>query len=183
MKIRALAALAALGVLLPAPRLPAAGLPGYVGSKACRDCHEENFRQWSMTPHARMLLDVKTHPEAVYADKFSPEIPFTKRDITHVVGSHWVQKYLTEIDGVLYVLPKTWNVPNREWESFSVFNWRQKPYSVACYGCHTVGLDIATGSFVEEAIGCESCHGPGARHAGSEQAADIVNPARLSYER
>jgi hypothetical protein len=161
----------------------AAGLPGYAGSKACRDCHEETYRQWSMTPHARMLLDTKTHPEAIYADNFSPDIPFTKKDITHVVGSHWVQKYLTRIDGVLYVLPKTWNVPLREWESFSVFNWRQKPYSAACYGCHTVGLDIKTMTFAEEAVGCESCHGPGKKHADSEDPKDIVNPAKLPDDR
>ncbi len=174
------ALLAALA--LPVP-LPAAGLPGYAGSTTCKECHDENYRQWQMTAHARMLMDVKTHPEAIYADKFSPEIPFTRKDITHVVGSHWVQKYLTEIDGVLYVLPKTWNVPLRDWEPFSVFNWRQKPYSVACYGCHTVGLDIKSKSFTEEAIGCEACHGPGKKHAASEKPEDIVNPTRLTKER
>ena len=34
-----------------------------------------------------------------------------------------------------------------------------------CHGCHTVGLDVETGHFVEPNIGCESCHGPGGWHA------------------
>jgi hypothetical protein len=172
----------AVGFLVP-NIVPAAGLPGYVSSKNCKECHEENYKQWSRTPHARMLIEAKGNPEAILADKFSPEIPFTKKDITHVVGSHWVQKYLTRVDGELYVLPKTWNIPNRDWEPFSIFNWRAKPYSLACYGCHTVGLDIKTKTFAEEAVGCESCHGPGEKHSKSEQAADIVNPAKLPKDR
>lgn len=182
--IRAAFAGFVFGVLVMAPiSSPAGGLPGYVGSDVCRECHEENYRQWSLTPHARMLRDAKKYPEAIAADKFSPEIPFTKRDITHTVGSHWVQKFLTDIDGELYVLPKYWNIPARDWEPYSIFNWRAKPYSLSCYGCHTVGLDIKTKGYVEEAIGCESCHGPGARHAGSEDAGDIVNPSDLTKER
>jgi hypothetical protein len=159
------------------------GLPGYVGSDGCQECHEETYRQWSLTPHARMLRDVKKHPDAILADKFNPEIPFTKKDITHVVGSHWVQKFLTTIDGEMYVLPKYWNIPQRDWEPYSIFNWRAKPYSLACYGCHTVGLDIKTKGFTEEAVGCEACHGPGAVHAKSQEAKDIVNPAKIPKDR
>ncbi len=171
------------GILSGAAMAHAGGLPGYVGSEACRECHLEDYVEWGRTPHARMLMDAKKFPQAVMADKFSPEIPFSRREITHVVGSHWVQKYLTKIDGTLYVLPKTWNIPIQDWEAFSVFNWRQKPYSVACYGCHTVGLDIKTKTFAEEGIGCESCHGPGQKHVGSQAPADIVNPAKLPKDR
>jgi hypothetical protein len=155
------------------------GLPGYAGSETCRQCHEEIYVQWSKTPHARMRRAVGMHPGAVAADKFSPEIPFTKKDIAYSIGSHWIQKYLTEIDGELYVLPKYWNLTKRDWEPYSIFNWRNKPYSVNCYGCHTVGFDPKTKTHFEDAIGCEACHGPGLEHTGSEDPSDIVNPLKL----
>lgn len=155
------------------------GLPGYAGSGTCGECHEKVYEQWKKTPHARMRRDTGQFPDAVAADKFSPEIPFTKKDIAYTIGSHWIQKYLTRIDDDLYVLPKYWNLTKRDWEPYSIFNWRNKPYSLNCYGCHTVGFDPETKTHFEDAIGCEACHGPGKKHAESEEAADIVNPARL----
>jgi hypothetical protein len=157
----------------------AGGLPGYAGSETCRECHEEAYRQWAMTPHARMRRDALKFPEAIAADKFTPEIPFGKESIRYVIGSHWIQKYLTEIDGELYQLPKYWNLTKRDWEPYSIFNWRSKPYNVNCYGCHTVGFDPETRTHFEDAIGCEACHGPGKKHTESTDAADIVNPEKL----
>jgi hypothetical protein len=37
-----------------------------------------------------------------------------------------------------------------------------------CMGCHTVGFDAATGAAAEEAVGCESCHGPGSIYGVKE---------------
>ena len=99
------AAILAIGLALTSPAA-AAGLPGYAGSKSCKECHPQLWKQWSLTPHARMLRNVKENPDAIAAEKFSPEIPFRKKDITFTIGSHWLQKYLTVIDGEFYVLPK-----------------------------------------------------------------------------
>jgi hypothetical protein len=126
-----------------------------------------------------MLRNVRENSDAIAAEKFSPEIPFRKKDITYTIGSHWLQKYLTVIDGEFFVLPKYWSFTKGDWEPYSIFNWRSKPYSLNCYGCHTVGFDPVSKTLVEDAIGCEACHGPGAKHAASQEPADIVNPARL----
>jgi hypothetical protein len=171
---------------LAAPRVHAefGGLPGYVGSNNCKDCHGRIYEQWKLTPHARMLVNAKRDPTAVLANDFNPSIPFTKSDISYSVGSHYVQKYLTRIDGVLYVLPKFWNVPKRAWEPYSIFNWRQNPYNIFCDGCHTVGFDPDTQTFYEPGIGCESCHGPGREHMLSDgDPAKIVNPDKLDPDR
>jgi len=58
-----------------------------------------------------------------------------------------------------------------------------------CFGCHTTGSDAAEGFDPDQAtpgVGCESCHGPGGRHATlmSEQNLEegrqaIFNPVRL----
>jgi hypothetical protein len=57
----------------------------------------------------------------------------------------------------------------------------------ACTGCHSGRSRAIQGReglysdppFVELAIGCENCHGPGAVHAAQAKATAIVNPARL----
>jgi hypothetical protein len=156
---------------------------GYATSESCRECHPEIYRQWKMTSHARMLRNAKEDPSAVLADNFAEEIPFTKDDIDFTLGSHWIQKYLTKIEGEMYILPKFWNIVEGEWEPYSIWNWRSRPYSHHCNWCHSVGYDTDAKTFVEESIGCEACHGPGQKHADSAEAADIVNPAKLPKDR
>lgn len=68
-------------------------------------------------------------------------------------------------------------------------SWENK-----CAGCHQTGLSIRSddsasyggtavtevvSGYVELNIGCEACHGPGAAHAASRNAADIINPGNF----
>lgn len=56
-----------------------------------------------------------------------------------------------------------------------------------CLDCHATGVDVRyqpathrwTTKMVTLGIGCESCHGPGARHAETQLPEDIVRPSRL----
>jgi len=167
-----------------AARAEYGGLPGYAGSETCAGCHPEVYAQWRLTPHARMLVDTAEDPFAVLATDFHEGIPFQREDIAYTVGNHWIQKYLTRIDGVLYVLPKYWNIAERRWEPYSIWNWREQPYNVYCDGCHTVGFDPETESFFEPGVGCEACHGPGKRHVETGgRLSEIVNPANLPPDR
>ncbi len=158
------------------------GRAGYIGSKTCGKCHEEVYDTWKVTPHANMLRDAKENPAVIRAKNFEA-VPFDKDDIYWVIGSHWIQKYITFIDNDYYVLPKYWNITKDEWEPYSIFNWRQQPYTVFCDGCHTTGFDPETLTFHEPSIGCEACHGPGKKHAETEEPGDIVNPAKLDKVR
>lgn len=155
----------------------------FTTSEGCRECHPEIYKQWKISSHARMLRNAKEDPSAILADNFTEDIPFTNEDIEFTLGSHWIQKYLTRIEGELYILPKFWNIAEHKWEPYSIWNWRRKPYSHHCNWCHSVGYDTTTKSYVEESIGCEACHGPGKKHADTENANDIVNPAKLSKMR
>ncbi len=182
-RIRAILPIAGIIVFLAgAAQAFGPGAKGYAGSEKCGECHQEVYALWRLTPHANMLRDAKRNPAAVAAVDFSA-VPFRKKDISWTIGSHWVQKYLTAIDNEYYVLPKYWNLVAGDWEPYSIFNWRQTPYMIFCDGCHTTGFDPATKTFHEPSIGCEACHGPGEKHAGSEDPADIVQPAKLSKER
>ncbi len=161
-----------------------AGLPGFVGSEKCGECHEEVFDMWKLTPHANMLVDAKKHPDRIIANYFPEGFPFSKEDIQYTLGSHWLQKYLTTLDdGQIYQLPNVWNIAEGQWEPYSIFDWKDKPYVIFCDGCHTVGFDYKTKTFFEEGIGCEACHGKGKKHAESEDPNDIVNPDKLTKER
>jgi hypothetical protein len=69
----------------------------------------------------------------------------------------------------------------------------QRSWENRCAGCHQTGLTVQAvttsygGTEVQEAvtgyselnIGCEQCHGPGAAHAASRNARDIINPANF----
>jgi len=161
-----------------------AGLPGFVGSKKCGECHPDYYDMWKLTPHANMLVDAKEQPDRIIAKYFPEDFPFTEDDIYYTLGSHWLQKYLTVLeDGHIYQLPNVWNISEGEWEPYSIFDWKDKPYVLFCDGCHTVGFDAETNTFFEEGIGCEACHGPGKNHAESEDPDKIVNPDKLSRER
>ncbi|HYV46225.1 MAG TPA: HEAT repeat domain-containing protein [Myxococcaceae bacterium] len=59
-----------------------------------------------------------------------------------------------------------------------------------CLDCHVTGLDAAyerppvgwTTRFVEPGVACESCHGPGGKHADSQSPADIFQPRKAPPE-
>jgi hypothetical protein len=155
----------------------------FVGSGACKDCHEEITLKWEKTLHARMMQDPKEKPDAILGD-MTQNLPFKKEDIAYSLGNHWTQRYMTEIDGEYYVLPRMWSIQSREWLPYSIFSWKRKPWRVFCAGCHTTGFDHETGTFVETSIGCEACHGPGGKHAKDPSRTGlIVNPNKLSEGR
>ncbi|MFC1855269.1 ammonia-forming cytochrome c nitrite reductase subunit c552 [Thermodesulfobacteriota bacterium] len=161
-----------------------AGLPGFIGSDTCGECHTEQYDMWKLTPHANMLVDAKKHPDRIIANYFPEDFPFSKKEVFYTLGSHWLQKYLTVLDdGQIYQLPNVWNITEGEWEPYSIFDWKDKPYVIFCDGCHTVGFDSKTSTFFEEGVGCESCHGPGKDHSESEDPEKIVNPDKLTRER
>lgn len=64
-----------------------------------------------------------------------------------------------------------------------------KPLRAFCISCHAdyprrrAGTDDVFVDPISTGVGCERCHGPGAKHVQTLRAADIVNPARLPPER
>lgn len=65
------------------------------------------------------------------------------------------------------LLPGAWLSATQSWKPTGWDGWEVPVPLRRCHGCHTVGLDSATGSFTEPNIGCESCHGPGSWHANT----------------
>ncbi|RKH49642.1 HEAT repeat domain-containing protein [Corallococcus llansteffanensis] len=122
-----------------------------------------------------------------------------------LVGGKRMQDPITLLpDGRWQVLPVYFHVTGKgEWVDYSEkkqgplapdhpFFWANFRRSAqhACLDCHVTGLDARYDrashqwetKFADAGVACESCHGPGGRHADSQVAADIVQPAKLSAE-
>jgi hypothetical protein len=175
-------------LLLAAGAAGAAGYPAvdkadYATSGKCASCHQTAYKGWLRTSHAKAVRDAKKDPSVVLGNFDAPGLEFGREDVWYVIGSSVDQRYLKRIDNDYYVLPRTWSVWGRRWREKKTYGWQRKPYSRYCVGCHSVGFDANRGDFVEHDIGCESCHGPGARHAAAPTKENIVHPAKLPPER
>ncbi|WP_342377400.1 HEAT repeat domain-containing protein [Myxococcus stipitatus] len=123
-----------------------------------------------------------------------------------VVGGKRMQDPVTVLsDGRWQVLPVYFHVTGQgEWVDYSEtkqgaltpdhpFFWTnfRRGAQHACLDCHVTGLDArydrATHTwstrFTDAGVGCESCHGPGAKHADTQDPQDIIQPGKLPAER
>jgi predicted CXXCH cytochrome family protein len=181
---------------------------GYIGSAACKRCHESVSARWSKTRMANVVMDPKQHPEAIIADLSKPDrlltstredsksdspVTFTKDDIALVYGSRWKQRYFKKVGDDYFVYPAQWDVAHKQWRRYFVANgsdwWAplyppdnfQRPTGPLCDGCHSVNYNIATKTVTEWNVGCERCHGPGEAHVNRPARDNILNPERFDY--
>jgi cytochrome c554/c'-like protein/doubled CXXCH motif protein len=175
--------------------------PEYVGSRSCRSCHRALARSHNLTPHALALQDAsdketikadfKTGEKertVQFPDDSSPR-PFTADDVAYVIGSgRYVERYLYEVShGKYAVFPAEWNVEKKAWQPYvrggGIAKWPDDPaydWTQNCAGCHTTGLVIDDGSWVDDGVQCEACHGPGSSHAEvAEKAAEPPSESDL----
>ncbi|HXB66769.1 MAG TPA: cytochrome c3 family protein [Candidatus Acidoferrales bacterium] len=165
----------------------------YVGSAACKTCHAELYGRWSKTRMANVVLDPKTHPEAIIPDLTKPDplLTFTKADIAFIYGSKWKQRYFKKVGDDYFPMPAQWDVTHKVWRAYFAregTDWwvpfypadnMKRPTGPLCDGCHSVNYNIQNKTVTEWNVGCEKCHGPGSEHAQKPSPANIVNPARL----
>ncbi len=111
--------------------------------------------------------------------------------VTHAMGSGdaGMAFYFREGDRYFQV-PLDWFPSAARWgldPGFANDNLRLfSTLDTTCVACHTEpprrSMTAATVLFepMPPGIGCERCHGPGAKHVASSRSEDIVNPSRLS---
>lgn len=125
--------------------------------------------------------------------------------VSWVLGGKRMQDPLTILpDGRWQVLPVYYHVTGKgEWVDYNEakqgrvtaehpFFWTnfRRTANRECLDCHVTGLDVRydrsthewTTSFVAPGVACESCHGPGARHAETKDPKDIVHPRKAGAE-
>lgn len=168
----------------------------FVGAKKCGECHQGHTDGWMNTAHAKMIRVPTTdglHPTVLADFSIASEHrKFELKDVKWVVGSRWKQRFIGEVEGKDVVFPAQWSVKDKKWMPYTAKtdwwweqhqDWKQRSNFQLCAGCHSTGMEVATESWAELNISCESCHGAGRDHSATPKKENIVNPARLSTER
>jgi predicted CXXCH cytochrome family protein len=115
----------------------------YLGSAACRRCHEDQYASWQKALHLKMTRGAE--PSAVLGDfsngthfeKYGRSYDFSSRDhryfvtvrrggsdpetfeVHYTLGAKRFQGYLSRLrDGRIYVLPVFWHMETRQWIDF-----------------------------------------------------------------
>ena len=135
----------------------------YIGSDACGTCHWRVHGGWKDSLHPKMMRRVD-RPGVVVANLDAENVPFDPKEAVWAIGSRYEQQFMGYDGHTETLLPGSWLVGKGEWNAKGWDGWQVPVPVQRCHGCHTVGLDVRNGSFVEPGIGCESCHGPGNWH-------------------
>ncbi|HNW35473.1 MAG TPA: cytochrome c3 family protein, partial [Candidatus Ozemobacteraceae bacterium] len=154
---------------------------GYAGSVACASCHAEIYKEWYLTPHARMTrkpADVHDLPALSGTD-----LEWPSEHIRYVLGSHYVHRFVAEASGTLVVLPRILDRATKKWLPVRDYGWTKRRWLEQCAGCHTTGFTSDGDTFVESGVGCEACHGPARDHAHSGAPELVANPAKMVGDR
>lgn len=130
-----------------------------------------------------------------------------RRSVDFFIGSgaHG-RSFLTQRDGFLFQLPVSWYSSRQRWDMSpgqETRGWLKlgRPVPRGCLECHATRLRPIDGTFnryeappfLDNGIGCERCHGPGARHIAlmksgvwtgdGKSSPLIINPAKLEPAR
>ena len=148
----------------------------YVGSAACRECHNDQYASFGKTPHSRALgpVDLKTEPPSaqfsheksgrtyrVYRQdgEFRHSGRISGTDIStgdfpvkYTIGSgHHSRSYLIEIDGFLVESPLTWYASKNAWKVSPGYDmpnhWSfTRPVFKGCVSCHAGRVESLSGT-------------------------------------
>lgn len=156
----------------------------YVGSDACRACHQAEFAAHAGSGHAQALRAVTGGRAPVYPWSVVPNPPAgrTWNDILYVVGGHaWAARFVDRDGYLITGAAAQWNVATQTWSAFDPSAADPEPFTAGgavTTGYRPVGhqddLPGSVGTWVEDGVMCERCHGAGAAHVRSQLAADVV---------
>ncbi len=154
----------------------------YSSSENCGYCHTDKYNIWIDTGHHYALVsDSAAPPEYPFQyhpgsnnvpnPPFLSGAPMSWSDISYVVGGYYWKANFLDRDGYIVTGNQNdstlWNVRENRWLPYNP--GQQAPFD--CGKCHTTGyspeghqggLSGVTGTWTEDGVGCEACHGPGA---------------------
>lgn len=180
------------------------GTDGYLGSATCESCHRDLGTLNALHGHRQALKSIQGAPPAYpdAADRAgvpSPPAGISWPEVGWVVGGYTrganyvdIQGYLLT-DGVLgtHAQYNLYNAPAKLPAGFVAYRPSQAaplPFEYGCFRCHTTAPEWVDtnggqrqnnrpgvgGTWVEDGVGCEACHGPGALHVANPWAGNIV---------
>ena len=153
----------------------------WVGSAKCKTCHSDHYNQWIKSGHPYKLTKIagkaptnfpfSTLPANPPSDDYGKTYAWT--DVSYMIGGYgWKARFMDK-DGYIITGKKVqYNLETKAWVAY---HDTEKPGTKKydCGPCHTSGYRYAgnqgslkgiTGTWQEEGITCEECHGPGSQH-------------------
>ena len=159
----------------------------YVGAAVCGLCHEDIYVDYMASGHSQqfqLITDGKA-PEYFWQNDIpypiqDPPEGLTWDEISLVLGGYYGYGLFFGRTGDLITGPGSfWVISHGVWGNYDPE--QSAPYD--CARCHTTGFDPAgvqsefsslQGSWEQNGVTCEACHGPGRAHVRSRRARDIV---------
>jgi hypothetical protein len=167
----------------------------FVGSNVCRACHEFRtdpddcvagagnctYNTYITTGHP-FILNATDGRAPAYPFSEVPDPPpgLSWDDISFVAGGHgWSANFLDQNGFIITGDATQYNLETEEFVPF--MSGETAAYD--CGRCHTTGyseggnqggLPGIEGTWVEEGVTCEACHGPGATHVRTQSSDDIL---------
>ncbi|MBF0280034.1 MAG: hypothetical protein HQM13_19710 [SAR324 cluster bacterium] len=149
----------------------------YVGSEKCQECHMDEYSEWHASGHPWKL-------RRGWQVKYTP-LPLPKGyvwdDISYVIGGATKKARFIDNEGYIITTAKDgspaktqYNIQDGSWSNYHP--GEKKPYK--CGPCHMSayspvghqdGLPGMIGTWVENGVGCEECHGPGSTHTYQDE--------------
>jgi hypothetical protein len=159
----------------------------FVGSERCATCHGDVASLHSQSGHAYKLNRVSNGQVPFYPFRDQVAFPLQSppagtswNDVIYVIGGYgWKARFIRPDGYILTGSDVQFNLETGGWVAYH--DGETKPYD--CGRCHTTGyipagnqldLEGLVGTWAEDSIGCEACHGAGSAHVASRLAADIV---------
>jgi len=156
----------------------------YIGSAACQSCHREIFTAFNKSGHPYKLTEISDGkaPKFPFSEVPSPPAGNSWADIAYVIGGFaWKARFIGT-DGYIITggadATTQYNLATRGWVPYHA----GEQVSYDCGNCHTTGYNAAgnqdglpglIGTWAEEGVQCEACHGPGSDHAKGPKKSNI----------
>ena len=172
-----------------------------VNAQPCSPCHAEVVKSYqrpdlSRLPESQIAASGAEFLHGLSSSTMRVEIKNGR--MTHTVGRDGLeasypvalaigsgrvgQSFAVLIDKGLFQSPISWYKQALQWEVSPGFERERhpdfdRPITASCLFCHS-----SPGRSGPAAIGCERCHGDGAKHAAAPGKANIIHPSRLPFE-
>lgn len=155
----------------------------YVGPQACRSCHQSEYALFAGSGHAHALSRVVDGraPLFPYSAVPNPPAGAAWSDVLYVIGGHGWKAGFVDRQGYLVTGDAAqWNLATF---AFAPFEPGAADLPFTCARCHATGFDGAgnqdglpglVGTWRQDGVTCERCHGAGGAHALSQLASDIA---------
>jgi hypothetical protein len=165
----------------------------YVGDQVCAGCHQEIYDVYINSGHPWIMSKVVDGAPAAfpYSEVNEPPEGYTWADISYLIGGYATKALFVDQEG--YIITDApgasgnaeylnqWNFENERLDisaDWVAFHPGEDNLAMDCGECHTTGysangnqdgLPGFVGTWKQEGVRCEGCHGPGGNHMSNPQ--------------